>query len=95
MHNAVVRSDIRLYHRRHTHGFLLDWRRDTTCACDGTLRRLDHNRRDWRRYALLLHNRLPLDFRDRNFDRDQEDDSVRAVDRERTTAERCDLDCLA
>jgi hypothetical protein len=95
MDNAVVSSDIRLYHRRQTHRLLLDRRRGTTCACDGILRRLDHNHRDWRRYALLLHDRLPLDFRDRNFDRDQEDDAVGAIDRERTTAERCDLDCLA
>ena len=95
MDNAVVRSEVRLYHSRQTDRLLLDGRRGRTCACDGILRRLDHDRRNWGRYAVLVHDRLPLDFRDGNFDRNQEDDSVGAIDRECTTAERCDLDCLA
>jgi len=95
MENAVVRFDIRLYHRRHTHRLLLDGRSTTTCACDEILRRLDHNHRDRRRAALLLDDRLPLDFGDRDFDRDQENDTAGAIDCERTTAERCDLDRLA
>ena len=95
MDDAVIRSDIRLYYRGHTYRLLLDRRRGTTCACKKILRRFDHDRRNLRRYAVLLSDHLPVDFRDRDLNRHQEDGSARAIDRERTTAEGCDFDRLA
>jgi hypothetical protein len=53
----------------------------------------DHDCRDWHRCALLL--RLPLDFDDCGLDRDQQYGRGSAIDRERTIAQRCDLDCSA
>ena len=95
MDDAVIRPYIRLYYRGHTYRLLLNRRRGTTSACEKILRRFNHDRRDWRRYAVLLSDHLPVDFRDRDLYRNQEDSSARAIDRERATAEGCNFDRLA